>query len=245
MSRYRVSMDIGGTFTDVVAYDEGPGTYAAGKASTTPHDLTEGVLAGLRAGRRLAAATSPSPSTARPRASTPSCSAAASASSCWPRAAPATSTTLPAATGHVSTTSTSASPSRCVPRADIVEIGGRLDYAGEELEPLDEDAVRAAARRAREEGFGAIAVAFLFSYVNPAHELRAEEILREELDGVTVSLSHRVAREWREYERTSLHGHRRLHGADRAPLPRAAGVRAARRAGWRCRCTSCSRAAAS
>ena len=47
MSRYRVSMDIGGTFTDVVAYDEDRGTYAAGKASTTPHDLTEGVFAGL------------------------------------------------------------------------------------------------------------------------------------------------------------------------------------------------------
>src|SRR3712207_9210562 len=47
MSRYRVSMDIGGTFTDVVAYDEQDGTYAAGKSSTTPADLTEGVLAGL------------------------------------------------------------------------------------------------------------------------------------------------------------------------------------------------------
>src|SRR4030088_3374666 len=47
MSRYRVSMDIGGAFTDVVAYDEETGIYAAGKSSTTPHDLTEGVLAGL------------------------------------------------------------------------------------------------------------------------------------------------------------------------------------------------------
>src|SRR5262249_28114861 len=47
MPRYRVSMDIGGTFTDVVAYDEERGTYTAGKASTTPRDLTEGVFAGL------------------------------------------------------------------------------------------------------------------------------------------------------------------------------------------------------
>src|SRR6185437_10830060 len=44
----------------------------------------------------------------------------------------------------------------------------------------------------------------LFSFLNPAHELRVEEILQEELDGsVAISLSHRVAREWREYERTS------------------------------------------
>ncbi len=40
-------MDIGGTFTDVVAYDERDGSYARGKVSTTPGDLTEGVLAGL------------------------------------------------------------------------------------------------------------------------------------------------------------------------------------------------------
>src|SRR5438309_357365 len=65
-------------------------------------------------------------------------------------------------------------PTPLVPRADIVEIGGRLNYAGEELEPLDLDAVRAAARRACEEGFGAVAVAFLFSFLEPAHELEAE-----------------------------------------------------------------------
>src|SRR6476660_8356193 len=69
--------------------------------------------------------------------------------------------------------------------------------------PLDESAVRTAAARVRDEGFGAVAVALLFSFLNPAHELRVEEILREELDGVAISLSHRVAREWREYERTS------------------------------------------
>src|SRR5215471_4521488 len=47
MARRRVSMDIGGTFTDVVAFDQDSGTYAAGKASTTPHDLTDGVFAAL------------------------------------------------------------------------------------------------------------------------------------------------------------------------------------------------------
>ena len=47
MSRYRVSMDIGGTFTDRVVYDEQERTYAASKASTTPADLTEGVFAAL------------------------------------------------------------------------------------------------------------------------------------------------------------------------------------------------------
>ena len=94
-------------------------------------------------------------------------------------------------------------PAPLVPRRDTVEIGGRLDWAGEELTPLDEGAVRAAAARVRDEGFGAVAVCFLFSYLNPAHELRTEEILRDELGDVPLSLSHRLAAEWREYERTS------------------------------------------
>ena len=47
MSRFRLAMDIGGTFTDVVAYDEETGTYTAGKYSTTPAELTEGVLSAL------------------------------------------------------------------------------------------------------------------------------------------------------------------------------------------------------
>ncbi len=56
----------------------------------------------------------------------------------------------------------------------------------------------------RDRGLGAVAVAFLFSYKNPAHELRAREILLEELgDGFPVSVSHEAAKEWREYERTS------------------------------------------
>ena len=49
MGRYRVAMDIGGTFTDVVTYDQETGAFAATKASTTPGDLSEGVLAGLDA----------------------------------------------------------------------------------------------------------------------------------------------------------------------------------------------------
>jgi len=202
MGRYRVSMDIGGTFTDVVAYREDSGTYVAGKASTTPHDLTEGVFAALgqvvedvpeigffvhgttvglnaflqRRGERV----------------------------------------LLLATEGVGDTYQIArgnrtklyelhyrKPAPLVPRRDTAEIGGRLDWAGEELTPLDEEAVRAAARRAKTEAFGAVAICFLFAYLNPAHELRAEEILRDELGDLPISLSHRVAAEWREYERTS------------------------------------------
>jgi N-methylhydantoinase A len=202
VSRYRVSMDIGGTFTDVVAYDEQAGTYAAGKAATTPRDLTEGVLAGLEQ-----VVGSPGDIAFTVHGTTQGLNAFLQRRG--------ERVLLLATRGagdvyHIARGNRTRlydvhfrKPKPLVPRSDIVEIGGRLDYAGTELEPLDTDAIRAAAARARDEGFGAIAVAFLFSYVNPDHELAAEAILREELDGVTVSLSHRVAREWREYERTS------------------------------------------
>lgn len=203
MSRFRVSMDIGGTFTDVVAYDEEAGSYVAGKSSTTPGDLTEGVLNAL--------ATIDS----RPE----ECSFAVHGTTqglnaFLQRRGERVLLLATAGAGdvyHIARGNRTRlydihfrKPTPLVPRADIVEIGGRLNYAGEELASLDAEAVRAAAHRAREEGFGAIAVAFLFSYLNPAHEVAAEAILQEELgDTVTISLSHRVAREWREYERTS------------------------------------------
>jgi N-methylhydantoinase A len=202
MSRFRVSMDIGGTFTDVVAYDEQTGTYSAGKSSTTPGDLTEGVLAGLEQ-----VVGSPGDISFTVHGTTQGLNAFLQRRG--------ERVLLLATRGagdvyHMARGNRTRlydihfrKPRPLLPRRDIVEIGGRLDAAGGELEPLDEAAVREAARRVREEGFGAVAVGFLFSYVNPDHELRAQEILQEELDGITVSLSHRVAREWREYERTS------------------------------------------
>jgi N-methylhydantoinase A len=202
MGRYRVSMDIGGTFTDVVAYDEDRGTYAAGKASTTPHDLTEGVFAGL--GQVI---DSPASIAFTVHGTTVGLNAFLQRRG--------EKVLLLATEGagdvyHIARGNRARlydlhyrKPTPLVPLSDIVEIPGRLDWRGEERTPLDEEAVRAAAARARDEGFGAVAVALLFSFLNPDHELRVEEIMRDELNGVTISLSHRVAREWREYERTS------------------------------------------
>lgn len=202
MSRYRVSMDIGGTFTDVVAYDESTGAYVASKSSTTPRDLTEGVFAALGAvvdapadiGFTVHGTTQGLNAFLQRRGEKVLLLATRGAGDVY----------------HIARGNRTRlydihyrKPTPLVARSDIVSVPGRLSFAGEELEPLDEDVIRSAARRVRDEGFGAVAVAFLFAYVNPAHELRAEEILVEELDGVAISLSHGVAREWREYERTS------------------------------------------
>ena len=73
--------------------------------------------------------------------------------------------------------------------------------AGEVLVPLDEEAVRDAARRLRDEGVEAIAVCFLFSWVDPAHEERAAAIVREEHPACFVTTSASVSPQFREFER--------------------------------------------
>lgn len=73
--------------------------------------------------------------------------------------------------------------------------------SGEVLVPLAEEEVRAAARELKEQGIEAVAVCFLFSYLNPAHERRAAEIVREELPDVFVTTSADIAPQFREFER--------------------------------------------
>ncbi len=72
---------------------------------------------------------------------------------------------------------------------------------GEVLEPLDEDEVRAAARALKEAGVESVAVCFLFSYINPAHEQRAAEIVAEEIPGAFVTSSADIFPQFREFER--------------------------------------------
>jgi N-methylhydantoinase A len=93
-------------------------------------------------------------------------------------------------------------PPRLVTPQNIFEIAGRLDHAGNELTPLDEEAIRHAARQLRANGIDAISIAFLHSYVNPDHERRAGAILREEYPEALISLSSDVIPVFREYERS-------------------------------------------
>jgi N-methylhydantoinase A len=94
-------------------------------------------------------------------------------------------------------------PEPVVPRRLCVGVHGRIDAEGREVEPLDEDGMRAAGAALRGQGAEAVAVCLLFSFLNPAHEHRVGEILAEELPGVPVSLSCRVVPEYREYLRAS------------------------------------------
>jgi len=203
MANYRVAMDIGGTFTDVVTYDDAAGVFAATKTSTTPGNLSEGVLEGLNS-----VVDSPADITFLVHGTTQGLNTFLERRG--------VDVLLLGTEGvedsyHIARGPRThlyqlhyRKPTPLIPRRNVLGIGGRIAADGTELAPLSEQSVREAAAVVRERGLGAVAIAFLFSYKNPSHELRAREILLEELgEDFTVSISHQAAKEWREYERTS------------------------------------------
>jgi N-methylhydantoinase A len=92
-------------------------------------------------------------------------------------------------------------PERIVPLHCVREVGGRLNFRGEELRPLDEASARDAARFFRSHGVHTVGICLLHSYANPAHEHRIAEIFAEDYPECTLSLSCAVLPEYREYER--------------------------------------------
>jgi N-methylhydantoinase A len=94
-------------------------------------------------------------------------------------------------------------PAPIVPRRRRLTVPERMRFDGSVLEPLDEEAARAAVRRLARQGVESIAICLLFSFVNPDHERRLAGIVHEELPGVPLSLSHEVMPKAPEFERTS------------------------------------------
>jgi N-methylhydantoinase A len=215
---HTVAVDIGGTFTDVVVIDGADGRTCSGKALTTPDDLQRGVFDGLAdAARELGVDVNTLlRGTGRMVHATTQSTNAVFA---YAGARTAVLTTrgfgdtlmIMRATGRVAGLSVferhhyrnTQKPRLLVDERDIFEIDERIDYQGRVVVPLDEAGVRAIAARLRERGYEAVAVAFLFSHQNAAHEQRVREILREELPGVYLSLSAEVAPVIGEYERSA------------------------------------------
>jgi N-methylhydantoinase A len=99
-------------------------------------------------------------------------------------------------------------PKPLVRRHDCIGVGGRLTHQGDEVDPLETEALDGLAAKIRataeaEPDGLAVAVCTLFSYVNADHENRLADAIREALPGVPVSVSHEVSPLWREYERAS------------------------------------------
>jgi len=94
-------------------------------------------------------------------------------------------------------------PQTLVERGLRLEVAERVRHTGDIETKLDEVAVRAAARKLREAKVGAVAIAFLYSFVRPEHERRAKEIVQEEYPEAFICASHEIAPEFREFERMS------------------------------------------
>ena len=100
-------------------------------------------------------------------------------------------------------TAKEAPPEPIVPQHLVRTAAGRIDKSGAEIEPLSEADVIDSAQFFREQGVEALAVCFMFSFLNPAHERRARALLEEALPGIYVTLSSDVLPQARLYERGS------------------------------------------
>ena len=199
---YRVAVDIGGTFTDLVVVDEGAGRTTSGKVLSTPANPARGVLEGL-----ARAVADPAAIGFFVHGTTVGLNAFLERKG--------TRVLLITTTGLRDAYSIARhdrkelyslryrKPERLVPRRDVLEVAERMRWDGTVEAPLDEASLAPIVEKVGRERVEAVAVCLVHSYVNPAHELRVGEILRRDCPGLSVTLSHRIAREWREYERSS------------------------------------------
>jgi N-methylhydantoinase A len=198
----RAGVDIGGTFTDIVIFDEQTGTLDFGKVPSTPSHLANGVLQGLTAaGARFGDVS------ALIHGSTVVINAIIE------RRGAKTALITTQGFRDVYEIGRINRPESfnprfqkhrpLVPRELIFEIPERMLVDGSVRTPLDEGSARRVAEILRQEDVKATAVLFIHSYRWPAHELRMAEILHEICPDMHVSVSHELTREYREYERTS------------------------------------------
>ena len=199
----RAAVDIGGTFTDVVTIEQSTGRLVQAKALTTYPDPTPGFLAAL------------AKATDRDGLETVGYGTTLATNAVLTRSGAKTAllTTqgfrdvLEIRRTHRSTLFDifEEIPAPIVPRPLRFEIPERTAADGSEVRALDEQAVRAAAGKIRQAGVESIAVSYLFSFMNPAHELRTRQILAEELPELSadITISSEALPLHREYERTS------------------------------------------
>lgn len=209
MNEYLVGIDCGGTFTDLVAVEAGSGRIFVTKLPSTPADPSQAVIAALD--ELFAAGVDPSEVRFLAHGTTVATNAilegkGARAGLLITRGFRA----IYEARGWIRPESIRAlldpffqKPPMLVPQELTCEIRERVDSAGAVLTALDEAEVRAAVRRLRKRDVTSIAVCYLFSFLNSAHEERTAAIIAEEAPEIRVSLSSRVLPAIREYPRLS------------------------------------------
>ena len=200
--RYMLAIDVGGTFTDFVAYDQAARETLVWKEPSVPGDPVAGILSGLErfAGRSELANIRIGTTVATNALLEHKGATVAYVATKGFRDVPF----IQRGNRKYHYDMSWVKPKPLVQRRHCFEVSERIDAYGRVLAPLDEASVRAvaAAIRALPE-VEAVAVCLLFSYLAPDHERRVKEILGEELPGMVLSISYEVLPKWKEYERSS------------------------------------------
>jgi N-methylhydantoinase A len=198
----RIAVDIGGTFTDLIAFDERSGRIEHAKSLTTPRDPVGGILDCIQK-----AALEPKSIDNLIHGST------IAINTLIERKGATVGLIVTRGTRDVYIIGRGNRPEAynlffhrprpLVPRHRTIEVPERMYASGEIREPLAVESVKAACAELAKYGVDAVAVCFLHSYTNPEHERIAGKIIEEALPGRYISLSHEILREYREYERMS------------------------------------------
>ena len=208
----RIGVDVGGTFTDLIYVDDETGAVLVHKLPTTPDDPSQGTVAGIR---ELAERAGESP---------------AALDQVFHGTTIATNIVIQhdgATVGMITTegyrdilhiarhkkplnfSNYQDLPWQAYPvvrRRHRLTVPERITKDGSVLVPLDEEKAREQVRKLKEAQVEAVAVCFLFSFLNPSHEQRVAEIVREEFPEAFLSVSSEVLPQYREYERFSTVG---------------------------------------
>ena len=204
---YRLGVDVGGTFTDLLLFDDATGDFWREKTPSTPADSSEGILNGVNA---IAEKSGVSPSEIEVFLHGTTVATNAVLEGKGARVGLVTTqgyrqvmqiarSFVP---GGLAGWIVWPKPEPMARLEDTVEIAGRMDAQGREVRPVDDADVRAQLEVLKAQGIEALTVSLMNAYLNGAHELRVAELAREILPDVPLSLSHVVLPEMQEYERT-------------------------------------------
>ncbi len=208
MGKYRVTVDTGGTFSDFVCLDEDTGAISITKLPATPDDPSRAILNGIETLR--AGGVAPEDITFFCHGTTVGTNALLE------RKGVRTGLLVTEGFRGIYEVGEQArpygpaifdvmydKPPMLAPRRLTGEVRERVDFRGEVLRPLDEEALRATLRAMARQEPASIAVCLLFSFLHPQHEQRVGAVIAEELPGCSVSLSSDVLPQIREYYRLS------------------------------------------
>jgi N-methylhydantoinase A len=204
--RYRLGVDVGGTHTDLVLLDTSTGALMVEKVPSTPKNPALGVLNGV--GKFIARGITPAAIAFFAHGTTITTNAllemrGARVGLLITKGYRAVQEVQNQARDGNLFDYFYAKPQPIAPQSLTKEIPERSDYLGNVLVPLDQAAVRGAARELKSAGVESIAVCYLFSFMNPAHEETTRRLIHEEFPDVQVSLSSEVLPRIREWARLS------------------------------------------